>query len=467
MIKKLIVILIIVQLYPFTDSFARAQKLAEYQQQKEFTRNQGSLRTAFQQKGIQLDAIYTGDIFSNLQGGIRRSSEYLDVVDLMLTINLDKLCHWKNATFCIDILGIHGGNPSNHVGDFQGISNIAAPNTWKIYETWFQQNLWTDKLSILMGIYDLNSEFDVIETAGLFINSSYGMGPEFSQSGKNGAPTFPYPDLSLRIKTKLTEQLIVQAAILDGVPGDPENPTGKKYMLKKGDGALFTSEIAFITDNETIKYLPQISKRKQRRRRRIGFRAFRKFFHRSGQKRHRYRTSVIEIPRQNYSKIAIGGWYYTTDFNDFLDCDEAGNLIRHKGSWGIYALGEKVFLSKKDNPAKTLSAFVRLGISDKNTNRVDAYLGSGVVLSGISSKHYHDQIGCALAAVHRSDKFKKAKLKEGENSNNWEVALEFSYRTQINNWFAMQPDVQYIINPGYNPSLKNAIVFGTRLEISF
>ena len=463
MLKRLIVIPIIVLLFPLSWSFANVQITAEGQKKKPI-RDQNGLRTTLQERGIRLDAIYTCDLFKNLRGGIQRRSEYLGVVDLMLTINLEPLIHWKNATLSTDFVGIHGGNPSEHVGDFQGISNITAPNTWKIYEAWFQQNLWTDKLSILIGIYDVNSEFDVIETAGLFLNSSHGMGPEFSQSGKNGDPTFPYPDLALRVKMKLVENIYFQAAVLDGVPGDPENPKRTRFRIKKEDGALLTSEIIFITGEEKFKYLPPISKRKQRRRHRIGFDAFRKIFRGSGR---RYRTPIIEIPQQNYSKIAVGGWYYTSDFTDLFEYDENGNPKQHKGSWGMYALGERVLLSKKDDPAKALSLFLRVGISDKSVNRVNCYFGSGILYSGISPSHYNDQLGFAVAAAHNSDKFKKTMLNQGEIYDDWEVVLESSYRVQIKNWLYMQPDVQYIINPGYDSSLKNAMIIGTRIEVSY
>lgn len=465
-VKGLAVFLIIIHLYPFPKTNAKAQISVVDQEKRDLKRDWKNLRSALLNKGIDFNAIYTGEIFSNLQGGIKQGSEYLDIVDLMLTINLDDLVHWKNATFCIDIIGVNGGNPTNLVGDFQGVSNIAACNTWKIHETWVQKNLVNNRLSILMGIYDLNSEFDLIETAGLFINSSCGMGPEFSQSGKNGAPTFPYPDLALRIKTKLFEHLYIQAAILDGVPGDPENPEGTGCIIKKEDGALLTSEIAFIKVEEKLKYFPPTFKRKKRRCRRIGFCRHRKFHHKSIERKRHQCTPIVEIPNHNYSKIAIGWWYYTTDFNDLLDCDEAGNPIRHKGSWGIYALGEKVIFSKNNNPTENLSVFYRTGISDKKTNRIDTYLGGGVVYSGIFPKHSHDQIGFAVAAAHNSAKFKKARLKEGKIYDNWEVVLELSYRAQINNWCSIQPDVQYIVNPGYDPSLKNAVAIGARIEIS-
>jgi porin len=446
--------------------FSTSNVLGKDQKSKEQTSGAGGIRAAFLNKGININAIYTGEILSNLQGGISRASEYLGVVDLMISIDLYKLVNWKNAAFYTDILGIHGGNPSDHSGDFQGVSNIAASNNWKIFEAWLQQKIIEDKLSILTGIYDLNAEFDVIEISSLFINSSFGMGPELSQSGKNGVSTFPHAGLAFRIKAQPAEHLYIQSAVMDGVPGDPENPGSTSYTIKKEDGALFASEIAYITGEEKRKYLPPSSERKQRRRRPYGIGRHKRPFQRKGRNRQFKQTPGVEIPCKNYSKIAVGGWYYTSDFDDLFDCDEFGNPIRQKGNWGIYALGEKVLFSNEDNPAQALSAFMRVGIADKNINQIDTYLGAGMVYSGIFSKHYNDQIGFAAAAVHNSEKFREAKSAAGETQDKWEIALELSYRAQINKWFSMQPDFQYIINPGFDSSLKNALIMGARIEIS-
>jgi porin len=45
--------------------------------------------------------------------------------------------------------------------------------------------------------------------------------------------------------------------------------------------------------------------------------------------------------------------------------------------------------------------------------------------------------------------------------------LEVTYRAQIKPWLALQPDVQYIINPNMDLNLKDAWVFGLRTEVNF
>ncbi len=473
LVKQKFLFLVILSLFLSLTSNIKGQESPNVQQPQKLTGNWNGLRTHFVNNGISFDAIYTGEIVSNLQGGIRHGSSYLDVVDLIVAVNFDRALPWQGTSFNLDIFGTHGSDPCDCVGDFQGISNIAARNTWKVYEAWMQENFLNDKFSILCGIYDVNSEFDVLQSAGLFVNSSFGMGAEFAQSGKKGPSTFPSTSLGLRMKTQWSEHFCFQAAILDGVPDEPEDGWRATYRINKDDGALITLEIIFITDKERVKSLPWFSKRKQIHRQKRGFGKHRRLFHKSndskvrGQKssiqQRKYRRLQGKIPQNTYSKFAIGGWYYTSDFANF----DSGDPLLYQGSWGIYGLWEKSAFFDKENALTGLSYFFRVGISNKNVNQVDKYIGGGIVHSGIFPQLHNYQMGVAIAAAHTSDKFKRTVLKNGQQLDNWEVAIELSYRAEINDWCSFQPDLQYIINPGFNPALNNAITFGFRTEICF
>jgi len=449
------------------ESISFSQTSTEYQKQKRNKHDwRNDVKTIYYKKNIFLDAIYTGDFFSNVAGGNNRNSEYLHVMDIMVTGSLDSLLNWRNVTFAVDIIGINGGNPSDHAGDFQGVSNIAAPRSLKLYETWFQINVVKERLSFLLGMYDLNSEFDVIETAGLFINSSFGMGPEFSHSGRSGAPTFPYPGLGLRIKARLSEDISLKVAVMDGDTSDPNNSWSDRYCIRKDEGALCTLEFSFVADEEKLISLAPTSKRRQHRRRRIGFDMFKKTIHKSINRIERNRENFIEMRGENYSKFSLGGWYYTDEFDDFLNIDEAGYPKCQKGSWGLYSLGEKVLWQNLNNPIQAMSVFIRAGISDKKVNQVDMSFAGGFIYSGNFFKHFQDQIGWAITAARMGDTFQNVMSKEGKVYNDWEIAAEISYRSQINKTWSLQPDIQYIINPGYDPNFDNALVTGIRIEAS-
>lgn len=47
------------------------------------------------------------------------------------------------------------------------------------------------------------------------------------------------------------------------------------------------------------------------------------------------------------------------------------------------------------------------------------------------------------------------------------MVIELSYQCQVTPWLIVQPDVQYIINPGGTQDLDNALVVGGRASVTF
>ncbi len=64
------------------------------------------------------------------------------------------------------------------VGDAQGVSSIDGPASIRLVNAWIAQD-FGGQGGIKAGVVDLNTEFDVQSTAALFLNSAFGIGPDF------------------------------------------------------------------------------------------------------------------------------------------------------------------------------------------------------------------------------------------------------------------------------------------------
>src|SRR5258706_709808 len=160
--------------------------------------------------------VYDGAAFAGLAGGLRRGTTYLGTLRFQLTVDGSLLAGVPGMTLYVEGLNIHGGHPSSFAGDAQGVSNLEGPARSMLYEGWIQQNLFRDQLSILIGRYDLNTEFYRLRSAGLFLNSSFGIGPEFSQSGRSGPSIFSHTSPGVRIAWKPARGVVFRAATLHG-----------------------------------------------------------------------------------------------------------------------------------------------------------------------------------------------------------------------------------------------------------
>ena len=366
----------------------------------------------FEDRGVSWSVDYTGDYVSNFKGGNGQGGVFLGNLDLLLQLNGDRLWGLDGSSVFLYGLNNHGGAPSDLVGDAQGLDNIEAPAAWRLYEAWIEQTFWTSKISALVGFYDLNSEFDATETGGLFINSSHGIGPDISQSGKNGPSIFPVTSLGIRLKWAPRENMYLQGVALDGVSGDPESPRNNIPKWSQDDGVLLVAETGFLIASEGV--------------------------------------GVRRFDEGAYSlKISAGYWLNTSEI-------DAIDIETNASNQGFYALVDKNIFREKDSPAEGLNAFFRFGMAESTLNRFGSYVGGGISYSGLFAGRDEDQIGLSVAHAMNGDAYRTASDRIGVPTERSETVFEFAYGAVITDKASVQLDLQYVVNPDTNPDLNNA-----------
>lgn len=183
---------------------------------------------------------------SNLDGGIQEGSSELANIDLTLAINTEAAGWWGNGEWFVYVLGDTGANPSDDIGDVQGISNIATDEAVKLYEFWYQHSFANESVKVLLGLHDYNSTFYSLESAGLFTHPSFGIGPDTSQVGPS---IFSTTATALHF-TFTGEHNYLLAAVYDGIPGDPNNPRGTHVQFNSGDGLFGALEWGWANENK-------------------------------------------------------------------------------------------------------------------------------------------------------------------------------------------------------------------------
>lgn len=196
---------------------------------------------------MTLEAVYSGEFVRNYDPGLvnsRQETIYQDNLDLTVTVDTEKAGLWPGGTLFIYGLRNHGGDPSaNVIGDLQTASNIEAPDNFLVHQAWYEQQVSDGLLSILFGLYDLNSEFLVSEYGSLFLNSSFGIEPEVS--GNVPVSIFPKAGLAVRASIQPAEGWYLQVIGLDG---DPQTRS-----LSSSEGTMFVAELGLHTDKGTYK----------------------------------------------------------------------------------------------------------------------------------------------------------------------------------------------------------------------
>lgn len=379
----------------------------------------GGGRSSLYEKGVTVELTHKSDFLENSSGGLQRGSVWLANSEIAVNMDMDKLAGWGATTVFIQYHVQHGDQTKDfngaYVGSFSGVDNIeTGANTGQFYQAWLQKNSADDKLSLLAGLYAVDSEFYVTDTSGLFIQPPYGMSAEMAPTGQNGPPVFPLGALAVRLKYT-SSGFYAQGALTDGVPGNPNNPHGTHIRLDKGDGTLAVVELGYNTSEEG----------------------------------------------KSFNKTAFGLWGYSARANDLVDVDALGNPIRRRDQ-GFYFLAERTLHAEQNDPAQGLSGFVRFGTANKDVYQADRSGSLGLHYQGLFDGRDDDTAGIAVTSSHASSKYRQLNA-----SDSSETVVEVTYRAQLKPWLAVQPMVQRIINPNMDTTLRDAWVAGMRLEVAF
>lgn len=366
-----------------------------------------SLKEELEQKGVTYAIVYTVDYFANTKGGLQRDDTYLTNLDLTLSLDTAKMGFWKSGEFFLYVLENSGGKKltGSIVGDLQGVSNIESPRTVRLYELWYQHHL-NEYFSVLAGFHDYNSEFNVTDYGGLYLNSSFGVEPDISLGARPSI--FPLAAPGIRLKAAPVDAWEFLFAAYDGDPGDPDESEHVPRSDFDAEGGVFLAAEAT------------------------------------------HRFQLNDLP----GSFKVGAWHNTGEFEHVVDESS------RDGNEGFYLLvDQQVF--KEADAQQGLGMFLQLGTNDPNVNEINWYAGGGVNYRGLIPGRDHDEAGIAIAHARVNED-----LADTDERERVETVIEATYRAEIREFITLQPDVQYILNPGAATDVPDAVVVGVRMEIS-
>ena len=90
-------------------------------------------------------------------------------------------------------------------------------------------------------------------------------------------------------------------------------------------------------------------------------------------------------------------------------------------------------------------------------------MGQDFIYTGLFPSRNEDITALGIAQSRRSDRF----LSLNPDSVNAETAIELTHSSSLGRGIRLQPDVQYILDPGTDQSIGNALIIGTRVEVIY
>ncbi len=396
-------------------------------------------RASLEEKGLMFEAAYIGDFVSVMKGGIHDRTTYLGNLDFGITYDLGRAGILPGGRIYVSGNHTHGGEKptAQYIGDWQGVDNIEVRDAMRLYEWWYEQNFFEDKISFLAGVEGLDSEFALTQYGALFINSSFGTPPDLSANVP--LAIFPSVGPAARIKLKPVDWFEFRYGIYDGDPSDGgKNRHNLDYRLSEKQGFTHLWEATFY---------PHV------------------------------RFKEKDLP----SAIKFGSWIHTQELPDVLKKDEVDEPLTHSKDYGFYGVIDQMLFREQPDQDQGLSTFFQLGGSPDDRSSVDFYFGTGLHYQGLIPKRDQDIVGVAVANAFIGKDSRKARDLEIQNFDasisdptsmpgkllSHESAFELTYRIQVHERLAVQPDYQLVVHPAGEDNVNPAHVFILRFEVTF
>jgi len=176
------------------------------------------------------------------------------------------------------------------------------------------------------------------------------------------------------------------------------------------------------------------------------------------------------------ARYAVGGWYSSARRPDADQTGlqdralwpgaDAAPLMR-SGVYGGWILAEQQFTGSAsgDDPRGIRAQFAYTQ-GDRRTGDIDRMASLVGTWTGFHAARPQDGLGLGLAATHVNSRASRSWQGSGRpGAANDEYVAEAFYRWQVVPALALQPTVQYVLNPGGRSDSADAVVLGLKVVI--
>lgn len=423
----------------------------------------GGIRPLLSRYGVSLALQETSEVLGNVTGGVKRGFAYDGLTQMVLQVDTQRAFGWYGGTLNASALQIHGNNLSaNNLATLQTASGIEADRSTRLWELWYQQRF--DRAGVFdvkVGQQSLDQEFMVSQNALLFVNTMFGWPMVPSADMPGGGPAYPLSALGVRLRAHPNmSPWTFLAGVFNGSPvknnsGDPQKQNSSGTSFPLNGGALAIAEVQYAYPSPGAMVYPN------------------------------EKEPLARVYR-------LGAWYDSEEFAD-QSTDNTGLSLanpassgiprKHSGNYAFYAVVDQMLWQQATEPDRTINFFARvMGTPLADRNLIDFSLNAGFTFHEPFLLRDDDTFGIGVGYAHVSgdaaalDRDTNFFTQSAFPVRSGELFLEATYQYQLTPWCQLQPDFQYVFNPGGgvpNPNsssgerVKDEMVMGLRANITF
>ena len=382
------------------------------------------LRRQLEEFGIRPRLMFITDFAGNPSGGLAHGATAPSSVELSLFSDLDRILGLKGGSIFASFVERWGGKlSSKYIDNVFSTQQIFGFQTFRVLDVSYQQRLFEDSVELRLGRFAAFDDFMVSAYSCGFMSNAFCGNPFGILLDAPGMSAY-YGTWAALGKVKPTQRSYIMTGFYNG---DTTIRANKYHGVN-----LSLNGPAFVISE-------------------VG-----------------YQINGLPGDSELLGNYKLGGWY---DDNLLTDFESGGSK---RGSWGLYGLFDQVlvpFGSAGSN--RGVGAFGSVTVApNSRIQQLPLFLTAGISARGLFDARPRDGAGLAVASGYFSEELQRAQQNaefpgppEGQDN---ETIIELTYRFDFREGaFFIQPDLQYIIQPGGTSHLGNALVLGAQFGINF
>ncbi len=370
------------------------------------------------ESGIRIGGLWIGNSDYLFTGGVQpRTWSFNSLLVVNLNVDAEKLIGLPGSSLDASVLQFDGQDANEKAGSITGYDGLPGPrplDRTQLYELWWRQRLFDDKLVIRVGKTVPTQDFNNVSRPVPVTDQSLAIpsvtGLIFTPIFKNptiigAAPGYYNSAYGITANIALTRDFYVSYGIYDGALA-----RGIQSGIREApvfDGHYFTIAEAGYAWLLGDQKLPGVA--------------------------------------------AIGGWVQTGELY--------GGGAAQEGAQGVYAFGsQRLWRHHAGIDNSGISGYFQFGFNDSSTMIANRYFGLGFTAFSLIPKRPADSFGAGLAWSWLNRRY-------GFRSN--EAILQTYYQMHLISSSFLEPVLSYMPNPGESRNVQGALAMTAQLVVLF
>lgn len=393
------------------------------------------------EKGVEFSGTYTTDLAGNPVGGLKQGFTYTDNIAFGAKFDLGKLVGWRGATLTIAATDRNGRSLSQeYVGNQFTVQQIFGGQTVILTDLHLAQKFWDGKTDLKIGRFSAGDDFASSPIYWLYMNNGIDGNPQ-SLPVNATFSAYPWASWAVRFRLDPSPEWNAQLGLYQVSNRTfARNLNGLNMAFEPNDGLMFVGQAGWTPEffKSRVKRIPTELEEAE------GI--------------ERIEGDMHGMPGHYW----FGAYYSTWEYAQFGTAQTAAN------AYGFYWHADQTVYQESPGGDQGLTLWTAFVLSpQENLAKIPFQWNAGTVYQGLLPERDDDSAIFGLAWGNFSADYSDSGGAYNAETASFELALEVGYRIQLNRFFYVQPDVQYIVQPGGTGSIPDALVLGTQIGVSF